>query len=34
MEEIENVFFIALTQILLVIKKKQFERGQKAEMNF
>lgn len=27
-------FFIALTQILLVIKKKQFERVQKAEMNF
>ena len=27
-------FFITLTQILLVIKKKQFERVQKAEMNF
>jgi len=27
-------FFIILTQILLVIKKKQFEKVQAAEMNF
>ena len=27
-------FFITLTQIFLVIKKKQFEKVQAAEMNF
>ena len=27
-------FFVTLTQIFLVIKKKQFEKVQAAEMNF